>query len=142
LATVIVVWDILTLFSKICTSTYEVCVNLLIWFNIINPGDNISWIFEFFVLCALCCQFHWIVHFWLPLLYFLTSILKRWIWSTCTVALSKQATYYFRWSRFPYYNLTVLPENHPLWRRHPLSATWECMGSSVIRVLWPITSTK
>ena len=134
MATVIVVWDILTLYWIICTSTYEVCVNLLIWFNIINTGDNISWIFEFFVLCALCSQFHWIVNFWLPLLYFLTSILKRWLWSTCTVALSKQATYYFRWSR--------LPENHPQWRGHPLSATWECNGSSVIRVLWPITSTK
>jgi hypothetical protein len=67
LARVIFVWDILTLFLIICMSTYEVCLNLLIWFNIINTGDNISWIFDFFVLCALCCQFHWIVHFWLPL---------------------------------------------------------------------------
>jgi hypothetical protein len=100
-------------FEKICTSTYEVCVNLLIWFNIINTGDIISWIFEFFVLCALCCQFHWIVNFWLPLLYYLTSILKICIWSTCTVALSKQATHYFRWSRLPYYNLTVLPKTTP-----------------------------
>ena len=28
----------------------------------------------FFVLCTLCCQFLWIVHFWLPLRYFLTFI--------------------------------------------------------------------
>jgi hypothetical protein len=27
-----------------------------------------------FVLCALCCQFLWIVHFWLPLRYSLTFI--------------------------------------------------------------------
>ena len=29
----------------------------------------------FFVLCTLCCQFLWIVHFWLPLLHSLTFIL-------------------------------------------------------------------
>ena len=28
----------------------------------------------FFVLCTLCCQFLWIVHFWLPLRYSLTFI--------------------------------------------------------------------
>jgi hypothetical protein len=28
----------------------------------------------FFVLCTLCCQFLWIVHFWLPLQYSLTFI--------------------------------------------------------------------
>ena len=28
----------------------------------------------FFVLCILCCQFLWIVHFWLPLQYSLTFI--------------------------------------------------------------------
>jgi hypothetical protein len=28
----------------------------------------------FFVLCALCCEFLWIVHFWLPLRYSLTFI--------------------------------------------------------------------
>ena len=28
----------------------------------------------FFVLCNLCCQFLWIVHFWLPLRYSLTFI--------------------------------------------------------------------
>jgi hypothetical protein len=27
-----------------------------------------------FVLCTLCCQFLWIIHFWLPLRYSLTSI--------------------------------------------------------------------
>ena len=29
----------------------------------------------FFLLCTLCCQFLWIVHFWLPLLYSLTFII-------------------------------------------------------------------
>jgi len=28
----------------------------------------------FLVLCTLCCQFLWIVHFWLPLWYSLTFI--------------------------------------------------------------------
>jgi len=28
----------------------------------------------FFVLCTLCCQLFWIIHFWLPLRYFLLSI--------------------------------------------------------------------
>ena len=28
----------------------------------------------FFVLCTLCCQFLWIVHFWLPLQYSITFI--------------------------------------------------------------------
>ena len=28
----------------------------------------------FFILCTLCCQFLWIVHFWLPLRYSLTCI--------------------------------------------------------------------
>jgi hypothetical protein len=36
----------------------------------------------FFVLCTLWCQFLWIVHFWLPLWYFLTLILDKYyqIW--------------------------------------------------------------
>jgi len=38
-----------------------------------------SYIFTFFlfVLCILCCQFLWIVHFWLPLRYSLTFINNR-----------------------------------------------------------------
>ena len=31
----------------------------------------------FFVFCALCCQFLWIAHFWLPLRYSLTFIQER-----------------------------------------------------------------
>ena len=32
----------------------------------------------FFVLCTLCCQFIWIFHFWTPLQYSLTFIIKKW----------------------------------------------------------------
>jgi hypothetical protein len=30
-----------------------------------------------FVLCALCCRFLWIVHFWLPHRYFLAFIKEK-----------------------------------------------------------------
>ena len=34
--------------------------------------------FVFFVLCTVCCQFLWIVHFWLPLQYF-SNVYWRWL---------------------------------------------------------------
>jgi hypothetical protein len=30
----------------------------------------------FFILCTICCQFLWIIHFWLPLRFSLTFIYR------------------------------------------------------------------
>ena len=43
----------------------------------------------FFVSCTLCCQFLWIVHFWLPIRYSLTFIWNNWfIWLYVTIFTS------------------------------------------------------
>ena len=36
-----------------------------------------AFVLFFFVLCTSCCQFLWIVHFWLPIRYSLTFICKN-----------------------------------------------------------------
>jgi hypothetical protein len=150
LARVIVVWDILTLVLIICIWSMWPFVNMIYHYKHwrqypMNVTTETTTIYcnqkymetqvaaiHFRIFClSLDCPF------WLSLLFYLTSIYKRFRWCTWTVALSYHVTRYGLCSGLPYYYMTILP-----WRGQPLSATWECMGSSVIRVLWPITSTK
>jgi hypothetical protein len=49
---------------------YVICVRL----RIVVSRTYCVFVLFFFVLCTLCCQFLWIVHFWLPLRYSLTFI--------------------------------------------------------------------
>ena len=51
-----------------------------------------------FVLCALCCQFLWIVHFWLPLRYSLTFIAYKYV----------QVTDFFLFNRLLITNESIL----------------------------------
>ena len=57
--------------------------------------------FSFFILCTLCCQFFWIVNFWLPLRCSLMLIL----YITLVYSLLKILRRYIM--RFPIYPLTM-----------------------------------
>jgi hypothetical protein len=50
---------------------YAICVCLLI---LVSNTHCVVFYWFFFVLCTQCCQYLWIVHFWLPLWYSLTFI--------------------------------------------------------------------
>ena len=48
----------------------------------------------FFVLCILCCQFlHWIIHFWLPLRYFLTCLLDNRVYLRLMICVPNVASF-------------------------------------------------
>ena len=49
----------------------------------------------FFVLCTLCCQFLWVVHFWLPLRYYLMFICS-WRTTLLTKIISLFSNVYFQ----------------------------------------------
>ena len=61
----------------------------------------LCWAFAlfFFVLCTISCRFLWIVHFWLPLRYSLTFILKYLIDSSSLLPFIFTRTQYRLYSR-------------------------------------------
>ena len=59
--------------SVICKRDH-VLSTLFVLFSYSGVQHKLCSVFVFFVLCTLCCQFLWIVHFWLPLRYSLTFI--------------------------------------------------------------------
>ena len=72
----------LSLFVYISVQHILCCVFGLFVFVLCTLCCQFFWIVHFwlpFVLCTLCCQFLWIVHFWLPLQYSLTFIYLSWL---------------------------------------------------------------
>ena len=53
--------------GKLSSMNYYLCL-----FAYSGVQHILCWFFSLFVLCTLCCQFHWIVHLLLPLRYSLT----------------------------------------------------------------------
>ena len=56
--------------SVVCRGLMSCCLHCLC----LVVSNTCCIVFYFFVLCAMCCQFLWIVHVWLPLRCFLTFI--------------------------------------------------------------------
>ena len=56
-------------------------------------------LFSFFVLCTLCCQFLWIVHFWLVLLYSLNIYYGcNWAWKIVQMRQKSTTTFFYAFS--------------------------------------------
>jgi hypothetical protein len=138
LARVIVVWDILTLVLIICIWSMWPFVNMIYHYKHwrqypMNVTTETTTIYcdqkymetqvaaiHFRIFClSLDCPF------WLSLLFYLTSIYKRFRWCTWTVALSYHVTRYGLCSGLPYYYMTILPgEGSPYL---PPGNVWEAL---------------
>ena len=59
------------------------------------------------VMCTLCCQFLWIVHFWLPLRYSLTFIYSINLFISSHPMQSKSSLSYYTFSRRMVWNRQV-----------------------------------
>jgi hypothetical protein len=87
-------------------------------FTIFNQTQVAAIHFRIFCLSLDC-------PFWLSLLFYLTSIYKRFRWCTWTVALSYHVTRYGLCSGLPYYYMTILPgEGSPYL---PPGNVWEAL---------------
>ena len=65
----------------------------------------------FFVLCTLCCQFLWIIHFWMPLRHSISSIQYDYARFICTLKNISLMESYPTW-------LMTQPNKSGLWLAH------------------------
>jgi len=152
-------WQIKILFSGVTVSVEEItdifCLRYLCLFAYSGVLHILCCVFVLFVLvlCTPCCQFLWIVHFWLPLRYSLTFILhvcigfcdfycfvffviwtfvlwfSFWVCTVATVELCSDRHFTQEHSLVVYFHIIIPTLNM-------LSNNWYILNSVVISVPW------